>query len=130
MIWGFSIEFGVPRFTFWGYMNLPPAMAQVSMEARGVYKKDLTYWMLADGQRFTVHEPKQNMRYFAREIPGLKLCSPGKFSPILVQMEPSQLPIGLLSGMNTLPPLKKIYISEKRREIWSLILQCSWSIRR
>jgi hypothetical protein len=130
MIWAYSIELGGPRFTFWGYMNLPPAMAQVSMEARGVYKKGLTYWMLASGQRFTVHEPKQNMRYFGHEVPGLKLCSPGTFSPIPTQMVPSLLPIGLLSGMNILPPRKNIYTSAKKGEIRSLTLQCSWPIRR
>ncbi len=104
MVWNCTIQRGVPRFIFFGYMNLPPPMAQVNTEARRVYKNDCKYYKLADTdtQRVTSYAPQQDMFLFKQHIPGLRLANPGEWSPVPVEMTPSPLPLGLLSGLSTL----------------------------
>ena len=86
MVWNRTIQRGVPRFIFFGYMNLPPAMAQVNVEARGVYKHDCKYYKLADTQRVTIYAPNQDMFLFKKYIPGLRLATPGEWSTVPVEM--------------------------------------------
>lgn len=99
MVCNRTIQRGIRRYIFFGYMNLPPAMAQVNVEARRVYKDDCKYYKLADAQRVTIYAPKQNMFLFKKYIPGLRLAIPGEWSTVPVEMTPSPLPFGLLSGM-------------------------------
>jgi hypothetical protein len=118
MVWHCIIQRGVPRFIFFGYINLPPAMAQVNAEARKVYKDDCKYYKLADTQRVTIYAPQQDMFLFKQYTPGLRLATPGEWSPVPVEMTPSPLPLGLISGMNTPSDLQ---FSFKMREEGNLV---------